>query len=91
MSLRTRLAILQAAVVAAGLAILGTLLVLTLEDALLAEVDGPQTAVEVYGASLLAIEVDTPAERDYLRRLAQALQLDPATVQRLHASLGAPG
>ena len=37
----------------------------------LPEVPNPKTAVEVNAASLLAIEVDTPAERDYLRRLAQ--------------------
>jgi uncharacterized membrane protein YebE (DUF533 family) len=51
------------------------------------EVSNPQTAVEVYAASLLAIEVDTPAEREHLRRLAQGLRLE-ATVQRLHAALG---
>jgi uncharacterized membrane protein YebE (DUF533 family) len=54
----------------------------------LPEVPNPQTAVEVYAASLLAIEVDTPAERDYLRRLAQGLGLEAGTVQRLHAALG---
>jgi uncharacterized membrane protein YebE (DUF533 family) len=54
----------------------------------LPEVSNPQTAVEVYAASLLAIEVDTPAERDYLRRLAQGLGLEAGTVQRLHAALG---
>jgi uncharacterized membrane protein YebE (DUF533 family) len=52
------------------------------------EVSNPQTAVEVYAASLLAIAVDTPAERDYLRRLAQGLGLEAGTVQRLHAALG---
>jgi uncharacterized membrane protein YebE (DUF533 family) len=54
----------------------------------LPEVSNPQTAVEVYAASLLAIEVDTPAERDYLRRLAQGLGLEERTVQQLHATLG---
>jgi uncharacterized membrane protein YebE (DUF533 family) len=54
----------------------------------LPEVPNPQTAVEVYAASVLAIEVDTPAERDYLRRLAQGLGLEERTVQRLHAALG---
>jgi uncharacterized membrane protein YebE (DUF533 family) len=52
------------------------------------EIQNPQTAVEVYAASLLAIEVDTPAEREYLRRLAQGLGLEERTVQRLHAALG---
>jgi uncharacterized membrane protein YebE (DUF533 family) len=54
----------------------------------LPEVPSPQTAVAVYAASLLAIEVDTPTERDYLRRLAQGLGLEEKTVQRLHATLG---
>ena len=54
----------------------------------LPEAPNPQTAVEVYAASVLAIEVDTPAERDYLRRLAQGLGLEERTVQRLHAALG---
>ena len=54
----------------------------------LPEVPNPQTAVEVYAASVLAIEVDTPAEREYLRRLAQGLGLEERTVQRLHAALG---
>jgi uncharacterized membrane protein YebE (DUF533 family) len=59
-------------------------------DGLAAEVRSPEVAVEVYGASLLAIEVDTPAERDYLRRLAERLSLDAGTVRRVHAVLGVP-
>jgi uncharacterized membrane protein YebE (DUF533 family) len=57
-------------------------------DSLIARARTPQLAAEVYAASLLAIEVDTPAEQDYLRRLAQGLRLDPATVQRVHQTLG---
>jgi len=57
-------------------------------DALIRKVRTPQAAVEVYAASLLAIELDTPAERDYLRRLAQGLGLAPTTVQRVHDTLG---
>jgi uncharacterized membrane protein YebE (DUF533 family) len=56
---------------------------------LAAEARTPEVAAEVYAASLLAIEVDTQAERDYLKRLADALGLDAATVGRLHESLGA--
>jgi uncharacterized membrane protein YebE (DUF533 family) len=56
--------------------------------ALLQEVSNPQMAAEVYAASMLAIEVDTPAERDYLRQLAQGLGLDEGAVQRLHLTLG---
>jgi len=57
-------------------------------DALIRRAQTPQAAVEVYAASLLAIEVDTPAERDYLRRLAGGLGLAPTTVQRVHEALG---
>ena len=48
----------------------------------------PLEAAEAYGAALLAIEVDTPAETDYLARLARELSLEPGTVAHLHASLG---
>jgi uncharacterized membrane protein YebE (DUF533 family) len=58
--------------------------------ALVANITTPELAAEAYGASLLAIEVDTGAERDYLRRLAQSLRLDPIVVRQLHAALGAP-
>jgi len=47
-------------------------------------------AAQVYGASLLAINVDTDAEVAYLQRLAQGLGLDAATVDRLHQLTGAP-
>jgi uncharacterized membrane protein YebE (DUF533 family) len=57
---------------------------------LVAKVSGPEEAVEVYGASLLAIEVDTPAEVDYLRQLADGLGLDQNVVSQVHQALGAP-
>jgi uncharacterized membrane protein YebE (DUF533 family) len=57
-------------------------------DRLIRKVQTPQAAVEVYAASLLAIELDTPAERDYLHRLAAGLGLAPTTVQRVHDALG---
>jgi uncharacterized membrane protein YebE (DUF533 family) len=47
-------------------------------------------AAEVYAASLIAIEVDTSAERDYLQRLAAALRLDRGVVQQLHQALNVP-
>jgi uncharacterized membrane protein YebE (DUF533 family) len=53
-------------------------------------VDSPEIAAQLYAASLLAIEVDTAAERDYLRRLASRLGLDGATVQRIHQMMDAP-
>lgn len=58
--------------------------------ALVADVQGPAQAAEVYAASLFAINVDTDAERQYLRDLAAALNLDAATVAQLHQMTGAP-
>jgi uncharacterized membrane protein YebE (DUF533 family) len=54
------------------------------------EVRSPAVAAEVYAASILAIHIDTEAERAYLRDLATALRLDAGTVQRLHQMTGAP-
>jgi len=39
----------------------------------------PELAAEIYGASLLAIEVDTPAEKRYLEQLAAGLRLGPGS------------
>jgi len=47
-------------------------------------------AAEVYAASLLAIDIDSEAERAYLRNLAAALRLDPGVVSFLHRTTGAP-
>jgi uncharacterized membrane protein YebE (DUF533 family) len=57
---------------------------------LVAQVRGPEEAVAVYAASLLAIEVDTAAERDYLARLSRSLGLDADAVGEVHRTLGAP-
>lgn len=59
-------------------------------EALAAEVPNEAVASQLYAASLLAIEVDTPQEIDYLRRLAAALNLDQTTVACLHELTGAP-
>lgn len=50
----------------------------------------PAQAAEVYAASLLAIDIDTEHEREYLRSLAAALRLDPGVVAFLHQTTGAP-
>jgi uncharacterized membrane protein YebE (DUF533 family) len=55
--------------------------------AIVAAVDSPHAAVEVYAASLFAIDVDTPAEDAYMRQLAASLRLDPVLVRSLHQSL----
>lgn len=60
-------------------------------EALAREVRSPEQAARVYAASLLAIEVDTPAERAHLAHLASAMRLSSEAVARLHQSLGLPG
>lgn len=53
-------------------------------------VNTPAQAAEVYAASLLAIDIDTDGEREYLRSLSGALRLDPGVVAFLHQTTGAP-
>ena len=58
-------------------------------DALVAEVPrgmGPQ----VYAMSLLAIDLDSQAEAQYLHTLAKGLGMDAASVNDVHAQLGVP-
>jgi uncharacterized membrane protein YebE (DUF533 family) len=43
---------------------------------------------QVYAVSLMAINVDTAAEVQYLQQLAQGLGLDPQTINGIHAQLG---
>jgi uncharacterized membrane protein YebE (DUF533 family) len=57
-------------------------------DDLTRAVDSPSKAAAVYAASLLAIEVDTPAEVDYLKRLADGLELPPQVVRHIHDAVG---
>lgn len=54
----------------------------------LAQDTADHAKVQVYSASLMAITVDTVAEKQFLAQLAQALGLDAATVAGIHASLG---
>ncbi|MGI4953143.1 MAG: tellurite resistance TerB family protein [Janthinobacterium lividum] len=54
---------------------------------LAAQVRSPQEGAEIYAASLMAITVDTQAERDYLAQLAAALHLPDSVVSHVHASL----
>ena len=58
--------------------------------ALAAAAPDPVVAAQLYAASLLAIRVDSEAERAYLRDLAGRLGLDPETVVQLHHALNAP-
>ncbi len=57
---------------------------------LAAEARTPVQAAQVYAASIAAVEIDSDAERAYLRDLAAALRLDRGAVARLHAMTGAP-
>ena len=57
-------------------------------DDIIGQVNTPALARQIYTASLLAITVDTPAERDYLKDLARRLFLSDATVASVHAELG---
>lgn len=53
-------------------------------DALLPEVNSPAVAEQFYLATILAIRVDTDAERQYVATLAARLGLTPETVARLN-------
>jgi uncharacterized membrane protein YebE (DUF533 family) len=58
-------------------------------DAVAAAATSPEAAAEIYAASLLAIDPDTPAERGYLQLLAARLGLDPALAAHLEAGAAA--
>ncbi|NCU21038.1 tellurite resistance TerB family protein [Candidatus Falkowbacteria bacterium] len=62
-----------------------------IDIAALAAATGVQARAQVYSAALMAIRVDTDAERAYLHSLATALGLDAATVAGLHSTMGRPG
>lgn len=48
----------------------------------------PQLAPQLYAASLLAIEVDTPAEKAYMKDLAEKLNLDREVAADLERTMG---
>ncbi|HWL03863.1 MAG TPA: tellurite resistance TerB family protein, partial [Xanthobacteraceae bacterium] len=56
-------------------------------DAVASAARTPEEAAEIYAASLLAIDVDNPAERGYLAMLAARLKLDEGLVAHLHATI----
>lgn len=58
----------------------------TVED-IAALANGPEEASEIYGAALTAIELDTPSEQLFLRRLSRALELEEPLVNTLHETL----
>ncbi|WP_419902461.1 tellurite resistance TerB family protein [Kiloniella sp.] len=56
-------------------------------DSLVALAQNKEQAVELYVASLMAIEVDNPAEQGYLGMLAARLSLEPELVEHIHGSM----
>ena len=52
-------------------------------DAIVASATSPEIAAEIYVASLLAVDVDTVAEKSYLAMLAARLNLAPELVSEL--------
>ena len=59
-------------------------------NAFAAEIPSQEVAAEIYAASLLAVEVDTPEEREYLRQFAEKTALHPMIVQHIHQTMGVP-
>jgi uncharacterized membrane protein YebE (DUF533 family) len=56
-----------------------------------AAASNPSIAAQLYAASLLAIEVDTPAEWAYMQDLGQRLGLTPDTTAALEQAIGLKG
>jgi uncharacterized membrane protein YebE (DUF533 family) len=61
---------------------------LDMEALISSAVDQPTLAAQIYAASLLAIEVDTAAEKQYLDQLAAGLGLSPEVTQRIKDMVG---
>ena len=59
-------------------------------ETLVREATSPELAVEIYTASLLAIDADGMAERGYLNMLATRLALDPSLVEQIHSNVIPP-
>jgi uncharacterized membrane protein YebE (DUF533 family) len=57
-------------------------------DAIVRAVPNEQAAAQIYTASLMAIQVDTDAERQYLQALASKLGLNQHAVAYLHQAVG---
>lgn len=56
-------------------------------DTIVRAVETPVMAKQVYAVSLMAIEVDTDAERKYITSLADRLGLDDAALDTIHRDL----
>jgi uncharacterized membrane protein YebE (DUF533 family) len=60
-------------------------------EQLTAEAHSVETARRIYAVSLLAVTVDTEAERAYLRTLAERLGLSAGECAAIHRELGTEG
>ena len=60
-------------------------------DAIVKGASQPEVAVEVYAASLLAIDPDHPAEKAYLQMLAARLGLADELVAEIHRTAAGAG
>ncbi len=58
-------------------------------DGLVRDIPNKEVAAEVYAAAAMAIEIDTPAEREFMTELARRTGLDDGTAEQLHALLDA--
>ena len=58
------------------------------EELISAAGNQPELAAQIYAASLMAIEVDTTAEKTYMGVLANSLDLSTATVRRIEQMVG---
>ena len=47
----------------------------------------PEVGLQIYAASVLAVAVDTPAERSYLDGLAKALGIEPGLKEQVEQTL----
>ena len=56
-------------------------------ETLVRKVNSPELARQVYACSLMAIEVDTEEEFNYMEKLAERLNLDRQTVARIQEEL----
>ena len=56
-------------------------------ETIVGNVNRPELARQVYTVSLMAIEVDTEKERQYMSTLASRLGLDESTVEQIQRSL----
>ena len=57
-------------------------------QSIIKDVHSPELGAQVYAASLLAIRLDTPAEKHYMTELADGLRLDSNAVANIHRVLG---